>query len=482
MEPLNVGSDLSSSKRHRLSSNAVTFQLVVLDLFVSSVSAAAGLLFVALLSTVGVNGLDYFWPNLLHEIWFPVGVVLGLALAGSYRRARRSGAQSTFTLMGNFFFAIGVGGLLSIALSTTVHRILGQRQANANHVLSAIILATFLVPVARSLHRHFTLRRHPIRAIIIDSGENVSRYLTHLGLQGGFQVIGWVPGTALRPGEGLGQIDDLEELCAEHQVDLVMVGNYDYPTPVIIDVLRKIQNRVQLTFVPRVFELVSWRSSFTEVSGLPLIEAAPLQMTRFDRFVKRLFDIAVASLTLVLLTPILVVIAAAVKFSSKGPVLYRQSRLGRNGRPFTILKFRTMRVDGINHASHGTAAEGKAPLYESRGKLREEERITGPGRFLRRTGLDELPQLFNVISGSMSIVGPRPFVSAESTGTIGWQSRRYDVRPGITGLWQVSGRNNLSSGDLEELDYLYVASWSMWWDVKILWDTPRTMLKGIGAY
>ena len=482
MEPLNVGGDLTSSKRHRLSSNAVTFQLVVLDLIVSSVAAAFGLLIVACLSTVPVNGLKYYWPNLVHEVWFPIGVVLGLALAGSYRRARRSGAQSTFTLMSNFFFAIGVGGLLSIAISTAVHRVLGQRQANANHVLSAIILATFFIPIARSIHRHFTLRRHPIRAIIIDSGENVSRYLTHLGLQGGFQVIGWVPGTALRPGEGLGQLDDLEGLCAEHQVDLVMVGDYDYPTPVLIDVLRRIQNRVQLTFVPRVFELVSWRSSFTEVSGLPLIEAAPLQMTKFDRLVKRLFDISVAAVTLLILSPLLFGIAVAVKVTSKGPVLYRQSRLGRSGRPFTILKFRTMRTDGTSPARRETSTEGKTPLYESRGKLREEERITGPGRFLRRTGLDELPQLFNVLAGSMSIVGPRPFVSAESTGTIGWQSRRYDVRPGITGLWQVSGRNNLSAGDLEELDYLYVASWSMWWDVKILWDTPRTMFKGIGAY
>ncbi len=482
MEPLNVGGDLTSSKRHRLSSNAVTLQLVILDLVVASFSAAVGLVVVACLSTVPVNGLEYFWPNLVHEVWFPVGVVLGLALAGNYRRARRSGAQSTFTLMSNFFFAIGVGGLVSIAISTVVHRALGQRQANANHVLSAIILATFFIPIARSMHRHFTLRRHPIRAIIIDSGENVSRYLTHLGLQGGFQVIGWVPGTSLRPGEGLGQLDDLEGLCAEHQVDLVMVGDYDYPTPVLIDVLRRIQNRVQLTFVPRVFELVSWRSSFSEVSGLPLIEAAPLQMTRFDRLVKRLFDITLASVALLLLSPLLIVMAAAVKLTSKGPVLYRQSRIGRNGRPFTILKFRTMHEDGTRPESQARATEGKAPLYESRGKLREGERITGPGRFLRHSGLDELPQLFNVISGAMSVVGPRPFVSAESTGTIGWQSRRYDVRPGMTGLWQVSGRNNLSAGDLEELDYLYVASWSMWWDVKILWDTPRTMLKGIGAY
>jgi len=155
--------------------------------------------------------------------------------------------------------------------------------------------------------------------------------------------------------------------------------------------------------------------------------------------------------------------------------------VGRDGKPFTILKFRTMQQSPpVKAPLEGSDAH--APLFETRGKLQEEARITRPGKFLRRSGLDELPQLLNVLRGSMSIVGPRPFTPNESTEGNGWQSRRYEVRPGITGLWQVSGRNNLSAADLEELDYLYVASWSMWWDVKILWDTPRTMLKGLGAF
>ncbi len=481
MEPLNVVTDATAPKRNRINSHLFTAQLVVIDFVVAVAASALGLLAVAALSTVATNGLPYFWVNLSHQMFFPVGVVLGLTLSGNYRRVGRMGSQSTFTLMNSFFFAIGVGGLLSIGLSTIVHRLLDQRQVNANHVLSAIVLSTFLIPIARSIHRHTILRRHPIRVVIIDSGANVKRFITHLELQGCFQVIGWVPGTSLRPGEGLGRLDELKEICATHAVDQVLVGDFDFPMPVVVDLLRKVQNDVQLTFVPRSFELLSWRSTFTELSGLPMIEAAPMVMTRIDKFVKRSFDLFVSTFLLIVLSPVLVVFALIVATSSKGPVLYRQKRVGRGGKPFTILKFRTMR-QAANEFESSAACNLDAPLFEARGKLQEEARITRPGRLLRKTGLDELSQLLNVFVGSMSIVGPRPFTPNESTDANGWQSRRYDVRPGITGLWQVSGRNNLSAADLEELDYLYVASWSMWWDVKILWDTPRTMVKGLGAF
>jgi lipopolysaccharide/colanic/teichoic acid biosynthesis glycosyltransferase len=260
-----------------------------------------------------------------------------------------------------------------------------------------------------------------------------------------------------------------------------LVGDFDLPVPVVVDLLRRVQNQVQLTFVPRSFELLSWRSTFTELSGLPMIEAAPMVMTRIDKFIKRTFDLVVALGLLVVLSPLLFAISLIVATTSRGPVLYRQQRVGRNGKAFTILKFRTMQDGEATDVDHG-ASDADAPLFETRHKLREEARITRPGKLLRRTGLDELPQLLNVLIGSMSIVGPRPFTPNESTEGSGWQSRRYEVRPGITGLWQVSGRNHLSAGDLEELDYLYVASWSMWWDVKILWDTPRTMIKGLGAF
>jgi lipopolysaccharide/colanic/teichoic acid biosynthesis glycosyltransferase len=137
----------------------------------------------------------------------------------------------------------------------------------------------------------------------------------------------------------------------------------------------------------------------------------------------------------------------------------------------------------VSEASDPQAESGVCrPLYEVRKKLSEEQRITRAGRFLRKSRFDELPQLINVLKGDMSIVGPRPFVPHESSELDGWAARRFAVRPGITGLWQVSGSNDLSTEDLHHLDHLYVSSWSFWWDLKIMLDTPRTMLHGIGAY
>jgi len=190
---------------------------------------------------------------------------------------------------------------------------------------------------------------------------------------------------------------------------------------------------------------------------------------------------------LVLTFPLFVGIALAVKLTSPGPVLFRQERLGRHRRSFTILKFRTMRTGAPGRERHPSLAMDTAngrgvPLHEERGKHDETARLTPIGGFLRRTGLDEIPQFFNVVTGSMSIVGPRPFITAESEPPTGWAARRFDMRPGITGLWQVSGRNELTADELRQLDYLYVTSWAMWWDVKICFDTPRAMIRGLGAY
>jgi lipopolysaccharide/colanic/teichoic acid biosynthesis glycosyltransferase len=241
---------------------------------------------------------------------------------------------------------------------------------------------------------------------------------------------------------------------------------------------------VHISIVPRYFELLSWRSRLSDLYGLPLIEVAPGHLSLWDRFLKRGFDIAASSLLLLLLFPVALVLAILVKLSSPGPVLFRQERVGRGRRPFTILKFRTM---AEAEATRGSKEDDQAhdvsvPLHELRNKAVEASRITRIGGVMRRTGLDEIPQFLNVLRGDMSLVGPRPFTESESETVAGWQARRFEFRPGITGLWQVSGRNDLSMDDLRRLDYLYVASWSLWWDIKIVWDTPRAMVKGFGAY
>jgi lipopolysaccharide/colanic/teichoic acid biosynthesis glycosyltransferase len=199
---------------------------------------------------------------------------------------------------------------------------------------------------------------------------------------------------------------------------------------------------------------------------------------------KRAFDLCISGAVLLFLSPILLLVAIGVKLSSPGPVFFRQVRLGRYAEPFMVTKFRSMTTDAGERATGERDEDDEnadRPLHELRNKHDESWRITRFGAFLRRTGIDELPQFINVFKGDMSVVGPRPFIPSESR-VEGWAVRRFEVRPGITGLWQVSGRNDLTRNDLVQLDYLYVASWSLWWDLKIMFETPKTMARGTGAY
>jgi exopolysaccharide biosynthesis polyprenyl glycosylphosphotransferase len=221
-----------------------------------------------------------------------------------------------------------------------------------------------------------------------------------------------------------------------------------------------------------------------------LAEKAPKR--RLQGPMKRAMDVVVSALLLLILSPVLGLIALAIKFSSPGPIIFRQERMGRLGKPFKFLKFRTMYVNN-DHKIHrefvqsfiaGKAetqdkTDTKAPVY----KLTKDPRVTAIGRFLRKTSLDEFPQFWNVLRGEMSLVGPRPPVAYEFEVYDLWHRRRVlEVQPGVTGLWQVSGRSRTSFDDMVRLDLRYSQLWSFWLDVKILLATPRAVFGGDGAY
>jgi lipopolysaccharide/colanic/teichoic acid biosynthesis glycosyltransferase len=207
--------------------------------------------------------------------------------------------------------------------------------------------------------------------------------------------------------------------------------------------------------------------------------------------IKRAMDVAGSGLLLTLSAPLLLLIAAAIKASSKGPVLFRQERVGQYGQPFTFLKFRSMHVnnDTSVHKEFVTKfITSKAPgdVSNANGaepyKLPNDKRVTRVGRFLRKTSLDELPQFLNVLKGEMSLVGPRPPIPYEVAAYQTWHRRRIlEVKPGITGLWQVTGRSRVKFDEMVRLDLRYAASWSPWLDAKILLRTPMAVLKGTGA-
>jgi exopolysaccharide biosynthesis polyprenyl glycosylphosphotransferase len=235
----------------------------------------------------------------------------------------------------------------------------------------------------------------------------------------------------------------------------------------------------ELLLVPAVTEVVGPRMQLRPVEGLPLLHLAPPELRGGRRLTKAVLDRVGAVAGLVLLAPVLLGIALLVKATGPGPVLYRQERVGREGRPFSMLKFRTM-VPGADRmvATLGGGNDGNGVLF----KLKHDPRVTRVGRVLRRYSLDELPQLFNVVRGEMSLVGPRPPLPAEVERYGFAMRRRFLVKPGLTGLWQISGRSDLSWEESVRADVLYVENWSLAFDLMILWRTLGAVLRGSGAY
>jgi exopolysaccharide biosynthesis polyprenyl glycosylphosphotransferase len=470
--------------RRGLNTHAFTVGLMCSDFLLAWASLAIGLLILSAFSRNPVNRLSNFWVNFPHGTAFPVGILLGMAISGMYRNSRRSPTQSTFSELQSYTTGIAFGGVLTLSLSYLAHHFASYTVQVATQVLSAMVVAVVLLPIGHALLRREVLRQSPVRVLIVDGGEGVARFSTHLRLNPGILVVGWVATTGSLPQGALGRLSDLENVIREHDVDRILIGSTgDFEGDHLAE-YRRAMELADVALVPRVHELVSWRSRLTELSGLPLLETVPTQMSTWDRTTKRAFDLVGASVLLVLCLPLFVVIAASVKLTSPGPVFFRQERLGRHRRSFTILKFRSMRVEGHRDEAREEAhhANPEAPLHEARHKRDEVPHLTPIGGFLRRSGLDELPQFLNVLTGSMSLVGPRPFITAESEPPSGWSARRFDLRPGITGLWQVSGRNELTAEELRQLDYLYATGWALWWDVKICMDTPRAMIRGLGAY
>ena len=232
------------------------------------------------------------------------------------------------------------------------------------------------------------------------------------------------------------------------------------------------------------------RSGMAAVSTMYPDLMLELKAKRFSLLLKRWLDVAGSLAAMVLLAPLFILVAAAVKLTSSGPVLFRQKRMGQYGKSFTFLKFRSMYAktdhaiheayikDFIKNKPDADVSGGAAPLY----KLKADPRITPVGSFLRRTSLDELPQFFNVLAGQMSLVGPRPPVPYEFESYEAWHRRRLlAVKPGITGFWQVEGRSRVRFDEMVRMDLEYARNWSLWLDIKILLQTPRAVLGGAGA-
>ena len=353
----------------------------------------------------------------------------------------------------------------------------------------ALVLLTFvLVAFGRLGVRRVALAvASPERCIVLGSAKDAARIASKLQTARSVKatVIGRVALQRGDEGESstlsestLGDYESLGRIVAEHDVERAIIAPDSDGQEKLLDAIRLVKALgVKVSVLPRLLEVVGSSSSFDEVDGIWLLGVRPYGLARSSDLLKRAIDVTAATIGLVMLGPLFLMLTLAVKLDSPGPVFFRQPRIGRRGERFWMLKFRSM-GDGADAMKEEIRAlnEAEGGLF----KVGEDPRMTRTGRFLRRTSLDELPQLINVLRGDMSLVGPRPLVSDEDALIEGWQRRRLAVRPGMTGLWQIYGSSRIPMHEMVKIDYIYGANWSIWLDLRILLRTIPYVLSRRG--
>ncbi len=352
----------------------------------------------------------------------------------------------------------------------------------------ALTVATFaLITVGRALARAVALVTTTAeRCLVLGSATDAARTADKLANSPGVKatVVGRV---ALRPDERehsstrprtLGDAGALARVIAEHGVERVIIAPESDDQEEILQAIRLIKALgVKVSVMPHLLEVVGSSSSFDDVGGITLLGVRPYGLSKSSEFLKRLMDLIVSAVALVVLGPLLLLLAIAVKLDSPGPVFFRQPRIGRRGEHFDMVKFRSMVRDAEQiKRKLREQNEAEGGLF----KISDDPRITRVGRLLRQTSLDELPQLLNVLRGNMSLVGPRPLVPDEDALIEGWQRRRLSFRPGMTGLWQIFGSARIPMNEMVKIDYVYGANWSIWLDLKILLRTVPYVLRRRG--
>jgi len=436
-------------------------------------------------------------------------LMLKLALGGSFNVSRGWGETREWIAFGYLVTVLmfaradlyadrprrpGLAGIATALFQGTVIALVFAL-ANGEHFSSYFIFYGSLffgivyITTLRYLHTRVTGRLlekagYRRRALLVGSGKHIEAVADALAERSHTPVdlVGYIS-LKPRPQNGLrslGQLHELPEVLARERVQEVIIADPDFPQERAVELVDQCHQRgVSVHIAPSTMEILFKRAEFVPGESVPLFTLRPPVFEGIDYAIKRTFDLVLSFVILVVLSPVLLAIAVAVKLSSRGPVIYRSTRPGMAGRPFECFKFRTMR----EHSAQVQA--DLEPLNEATGalfKIRHDPRLTPVGRLLRRFSLDEVPQLVNVIRGEMSLVGPRPLTTRDFDRLEEWHKKRYLVLPGLTGLWQVSGRAELDFDDLVRLDFLYLERWSVFLDLVILLKTIPAVLSRRGAF
>jgi exopolysaccharide biosynthesis polyprenyl glycosylphosphotransferase len=445
-------------------------------------SDALALLIAAPIAGLMIRGADSVHLTLIVLALIPAWLVL-FNLYGLYERPIKRVSHSSLDDLPHVFHALLVGGL---GLWFVVRALPNVAQMTLAESAVFAALAMALMLALRGLVSARMLDVMGPERVLIVGDDPVIRPLvrvTERHPEVGLTVIGIVADAPQQtfgiPGlEPLGRIDELERVVGEEQPDRIFICSSSLDPEAALDVIDASRRfSAKIGILPEALELFGPSVEIDELQGVAVLEASAPVLSRSSRALKRLFDIVVASTVLLLASPVVIAAAIAIKLSSPGPVIFRQRRVGRGGRGFWLWKFRTMVPDAEQRRDE-LLAHSEDPNWL---KLSHDPRITRVGHLLRRTSIDELPQLFNVLKGDMSIVGPRPLPDYEDAAVAGWGRGRLDLTPGITGLWQVLGRTLIPFEEMVKLDYVYVTNWSLWLDLKVLLKTLPVVFGGRGV-
>jgi exopolysaccharide biosynthesis polyprenyl glycosylphosphotransferase len=448
--------------------------------------AAAELIFLGRSGLIDRLGATF--ETVVFIATLPVWVV-GLKLYGLYDRDSQNADHTTADEFPTIFHFVTVVVWLFFAGSWLTGLTNPSQLKLGTFWLLAISGITVFRVTARSI-----ARRRPSyiqNAIIVgagDVGQLLGRKLLNHS-EYGINLVGFVDSAPKERRQDLGDLtllgplEGVPRLVREHDLERVIIAFSNESHSEILDVIRSLKDLdVQIDIVPRLFEIVGPRLNINSVEGLAIVSIPPLHLSRSSRLMKRALDLVLATAGLVLLAPFMALTALLIKLDSSGPVLFTQVRMGANDRSFRMFKFRTMCNDAdlqkptLNHLNKH--ANGDPRMF----KIPDDPRVTKVGRALRRFSLDELPQLFNVVKGEMSLVGPRPLVLNEDEFVAAWARRRLSLRPGMTGMWQILGRTDIPFDEMVKLDYLYVTNWTLASDLKILARTIPAILRPQDAY
>lgn len=433
-----------------------------------------------------VNPIQPFYSNLSYVVviaWLVIFAVMGL-----YKREHLLGGTEEYARVGR---ATTIGMLVLIVAGFLEPAFIIAR----GWLLLAWMLSLFLIVIGRFLLRRvvYMLRRRGYfvsNAVIVganDEGISLARQLKGWHTSG-LNVIGFVdkkfkPGTLLFGNmRVLGTTDQLDEVVNAYGVEeLILASSAISSHDKMLEIFQRygVDSNVSVRMSSGLYEIITTGLTVKEFAYVPLVGVNKVRLTGVDTFIKFVMDYLMAIPAMVVLFPLMSFIGIAIKLESKGPVLHRRRVLGVNNRQFDALKFRTMYEDGDKIIA--AYPELKNEL-ETNYKLKEDPRVTRVGKILRRTSLDELPQLINVLRRDMSVVGPRIICPEEVDQYTQWGINLLTVRPGISGLWQVSGRSDISYEERVRLDMYYIRNWSVWLDLQILWRTIPAVLVGRGAY